>query len=163
MTTTPAPQATSETSSTTAEPVSTTTSRFEDFLRTSSNRIRFPGPSVDRKPAASKLGGIASRTSNVGAGADKDKKPFWWFPSGWEVDTKQKERPVLLRFWTKMPLIPDSVASRRRSQSHVARNNRENSKSPSDSLYREVAFQDISKAFQGSGGSRIGGSEGETI
>lgn len=138
--------------------VSTATgSRFEEFLRASSNRIRFPGPSVDRLPAPNKL--IPKVTSRSGLGSDKEKKPFWWFPSGWEVDTKQKEKPVLLRFWTKMPLIPDSVASQRRSNNNNSnsRNNRENSKSPSDNLYREVAFQDISRAFQerrhSSGGS----------
>lgn len=134
-----------------------TPSRFEEFLRTSSNRIRFPGPSVNRQPAPNKLipnnGQVASR-SGPGAGAvsdkDKDKKPFWWLPTGWEVDTKQKEKPMLLRFWSKMPLIPDSVAQQRRSHtnSNSGRLNRENSKSPSDDLYREVAFQDVSKAFQ---------------
>lgn len=146
---------------TTAQPSTTpfsifstaTTSKFEEFLRASSNRIRFPGPSVNRQPAPNKLipnGQVANR-----AGGEKEKKPFWWFPTGWEVDTKQKEKPVLLRFWTKMPLIPDAAASQRRGNSHNGhglagnnRNNRENSKSPSDNLYREVAFQDISRAFQ---------------
>lgn len=124
---------------------STVTSRYEDFLRSSSNRIRFPGPSVNRQPAPNKLipsGQVATRSGN-----GTEKKPFWWFPNGWEVDTKQKEKPVLLRFWSKMPLIPDNVASQRRS-SNYSRSNRENSKSPSESLYREVAIQDISKAFQ---------------
>lgn len=143
-TTTPA-STTPETTTPSYGGFSTVTSRYEDFLRSSSNRIRFPGPSVNRQPAPNKLipsGQVATRSGNGG-----DKKPFWWFPTGWEVDTKQKEKPVLLRFWSKMPLIPDNVASQRRS-SNYSRSNRENSKSPSESLYREVAIQDISKAFQ---------------
>ncbi|XP_055390377.1 serine-rich adhesin for platelets [Condylostylus longicornis] len=30
------------------------------------------------------------------------QKPFWWLPSGWEID-QNGERPMLIRFWSRSP------------------------------------------------------------
>lgn len=113
------------------------------------SKIRFPGPASNRQgvPSSNKLVPDSRQTQVVGSGKDKDKKPFWWFPPGWEVDTKQKSKPMLLRFWSKMPLIKDSTLTSYRSPSY-SRNHRENSKSPSENFYKEVSAQDIYKVLQ---------------
>lgn len=61
-------------------------------------------------------------------------KPFWWLPPGWSID-ETKEKPMLVRFWSKQPLATDE-----RARSHESsRSQRVNSRMPADNFYRETS------------------------
>uniref|UniRef100_A0A336LYL2 CSON006113 protein n=1 Tax=Culicoides sonorensis TaxID=179676 RepID=A0A336LYL2_CULSO len=42
------------------------------------------------------------------------KPPFWWLPPGWQVD-QSGQKPTLLRFWERMPLVRDPSMMQRSS------------------------------------------------
>lgn len=156
-----------------------------------SSRIRFPSQTEDQNPAASNAnvvrfpGSVSNRvTSNrlpdifpkKSPDSTTQRPPFWWLPSGWEVD-QTGQKPMLLRFWSRMPLVrdqsltttgggsggssssfnPDSGSTRwRPSAPQVLPGNtspasavapRGNSKSPSESFYKEVSSQDVYKVL----------------
>lgn len=76
------------------------------------------------------------------------EQPFWWVPQGWEAE-RTRERPLLLRFWARMPLvkdpgavtlpetIPESVIRTRTS------GQRGTGRFPSEQYYREVSAHDL--------------------
>lgn len=74
------------------------------------------------------------------------KPPFWWLPNNWEID-QSGQKPILLRFWERMPLVRDP-SMMQRSSSRSTR--RENSRSPSENLYKEISTQDIYRVLQNS-------------
>lgn len=80
------------------------------------------------------------------AASPTNKPPFWWLPPGWQVD-HSGQKPTLLRFWERMPLVRDP-SMMQRSSSRSTR--RENSRSPSENLYQEISAQDIYKVLQSS-------------
>lgn len=80
------------------------------------------------------------------AASPTTKPPFWWLPPGWQVD-QSGQKPTLLRFWERMPLVRDP-SMMQRSSSRSTR--RENSRSPSENLYQEISAQDIYKVLQSS-------------
>ncbi|XP_063709647.1 protein folded gastrulation [Culicoides brevitarsis] len=80
------------------------------------------------------------------AASPTTKPPFWWLPPGWQVD-QTGQKPTLLRFWERMPLVRDP-SMMQRSSSRSQR--RENSRSPSENLYQEISAQDIYKVLQNS-------------
>ncbi|XP_055628191.1 mucin-2-like isoform X2 [Toxorhynchites rutilus septentrionalis] len=128
-----------------------------------SNLVRFPGavshrvvPNVNHLPDI-----FPKKTSD----STTTRPPFWWLPSGWEVD-QTGQKPMLLRFWSRMPLVRDqslttsstssNPSSRWRSSSVTAAGSstspslsapRGNSKSPSENFYKEVSSQDIYKVL----------------
>lgn len=59
-------------------------------------------------------------------------KPFWWLPKGWTID-ETREKPVLVRFWSKQPLPHDDTA-----RSHGNSRQRANSRMPSENIFREI-------------------------
>uniref|UniRef100_A0A6B2E5Y0 Putative cell wall surface anchor family protein n=1 Tax=Phlebotomus kandelakii TaxID=1109342 RepID=A0A6B2E5Y0_9DIPT len=114
--------------------------------------IRFPGPashrllpnmnrlipeSLTRKPTTA----ITQNDSSMPAIGGPANRKQSWYPPTWRNTTKQ-QKPVLLRFWSRMPLIRDSSFTGRRSLGH-----RENSKSPSDNLYKDIPPQDMYRAI----------------
>lgn len=137
----------------------------------SGNVVRFPG-SVSNRVTSNRLPDIFPKKS---PDSTTQRPPFWWLPSGWEVD-QTGQKPMLLRFWSRMPLVrdqslttsggggdsssstnPDSGSTRWRPSapqvlpgstspaSAVA--SRGNSKSPSESFYKEVSSQDVYKVL----------------
>ncbi|GAB0087808.1 hypothetical protein DMENIID0001_021600 [Sergentomyia squamirostris] len=114
--------------------------------------IRFPGPSshrfvpnmnrlipesLSRKPPTPVQNDAP--TGRI-VGGSSNRKPSW-YPPTWgnrNSTTTKQQKPVLMRFWSRMPLIRDASFSGRRSLGH-----RENSKSPSEDLYKEVTSQDV--------------------
>lgn len=80
------------------------------------------------------------------AASPTTKPPFWWLPPNWHID-QSGQKPTLLRFWERMPLVRDP-SMMQRSSSRSTR--RENSRSPSENLYQEISAQDIYKVLQSS-------------
>lgn len=137
----------------------------------SGNVVRFPG-SVSNRVTSNRLPDIFPKKT---PDSTTQRPPFWWLPSGWEVD-QTGQKPMLLRFWSRMPLVrdqslttsggggssssstnPDSGSTRwRPSAPHVLPGStspasavaaRGNSKSPSESFYKEVSSQDVYKVL----------------
>ncbi|XP_053659590.1 protein folded gastrulation [Anopheles marshallii] len=69
--------------------------------------IRFPGTATNRLTPSSnnRLPDIFSKKS---PDSTTQRPAFWWLPSGWEVD-QTGNKPMLLRFWSRMPLVRDSA------------------------------------------------------
>lgn len=145
----------------------------------SNSRIRFPSRDEDQMTSASSSNGVvrfpgsvsnrvtqhANRIPDIFPKKTPDsttqRPPFWWLPSGWEVD-QTGQKPMLLRFWSRMPLVRDqsltttSVSSNnnsnrwRPSSGSTAPSSvspRGNSKSPSENFYKEVSSQDVYKVL----------------
>lgn len=156
------------------------------------SRIRFPTRDEDQTPAAANNnavrfpGSVSNRVvqnnnrlpdifPKKSPDSTTQRPPFWWLPSGWEVD-QTGQKPMLLRFWSRMPLVRDQSlttstsssggggggsssnanksSSRWRSSPVVAGNTspssvapRGNSRSPSENFYKEVSSQDIYKVL----------------
>uniref|UniRef100_A0A182XC44 Folded gastrulation N-terminal domain-containing protein n=1 Tax=Anopheles quadriannulatus TaxID=34691 RepID=A0A182XC44_ANOQN len=134
-----------------------------------SGGVRFPGSASNRLPDIFPKKSPDSTTQ---------RPAFWWLPSGWEVD-QTGNKPMLLRFWSRMPLVRDSSqqqplttgsasdpaaesnSNRWRSAtgfqqqqqqqtpgtSHPVATARGNSKSPSESFYKEVSAQEVYKVM----------------
>lgn len=144
-------------------------SHLEDQIpaaSSSSNMVRFPG-SVSNRVTSNRLPDIFPKKS---PDSTTQRPPFWWLPSGWEVD-QTGQKPMLLRFWSRMPLVRDqsltsSTSSNTDSSSGSTRWRpsapqvqpgstspdpavapRGNSKSPSESFYKEVSSQDVYKVL----------------
>ncbi|XP_035897989.1 mucin-17 isoform X1 [Anopheles stephensi] len=70
------------------------------------NGVRFPGTSTNRLTPVS-----SNRLPDIFPKKTPDsttqRPAFWWLPSGWEVD-QTGNKPMLLRFWSRMPLVRDS-------------------------------------------------------
>lgn len=137
----------------------------------SGNMVRFPGSVSNRiTPNSNRLPDIFPKKSHD---TTTQRPPFWWLPSGWEVD-QTGQKPMLLRFWSRMPLVrdqslttsgsgpassphntnfdsgstrwrPSAVPGTTSPASAVAP--RGNSKSPSESFYKEVSSQDVYKVL----------------
>ncbi|XP_049292032.1 protein folded gastrulation [Anopheles funestus] len=71
------------------------------------NGVRFPGTATNRLPASNsnRLPDIFPKKS---PDSTTQRPVFWWLPSGWEVD-QTGNKPMLLRFWSRMPLVRDSA------------------------------------------------------
>ncbi|XP_052901982.1 protein folded gastrulation [Anopheles moucheti] len=69
--------------------------------------VRFPGTATNRfTPSSSiRLPDIFPKKS---PDTTTQRPAFWWLPSGWEVD-QTGNKPMLLRFWSRMPLVRDSA------------------------------------------------------
>ncbi|XP_058836647.1 mucin-3A-like [Topomyia yanbarensis] len=130
------------------------------------NKVRFPG-SVSNRGAqyANRLSDIYPKKTSE---STTQRPPFWWLPSGWEVD-QTGQKPMLLRFWSRMPLVRDQSISTSTSSSNDAKSSsnrwrsasvsstgythsasvapRGNSRSPSENFYKEVSTQDIYKVL----------------
>lgn len=144
-------------------------SHLEDQIpaaSSSANMVRFPG-SVSNRVTSNRLPDIFPKKS---PDSTTQRPPFWWLPSGWEVD-QTGQKPMLLRFWSRMPLVRDqsltsSTSSNTDSSSGSTRWRpsapqvqpgstspdpavapRGNSKSPSESFYKEVSSQDVYKVL----------------
>lgn len=84
--------------------------------------------------------------------------PVWWLPdANWSINNDEQhhqsgQKPMLLRFWERMPLVRDpsiqhQQQTRDRTSSRSQR--RENSRSPSEGLYKvEATSHDIYKVLQ---------------
>lgn len=145
----------------------------------SNSRIRFPSQDEDHMVSASSSNGIvrfpgsvsnrvtqhANRIPDIFPKKSPDsttqRPPFWWLPSGWEVD-QTGQKPMLLRFWSRMPLVRDqsltTTSLSTNNNSHRWRPSsgstasssvspRGNSKSPSENFYKEVSSQDVYKVL----------------
>lgn len=139
---------------------------------TNHNVVRFPGSVSNRLTQnANRLPDIFPKKT---PDSTTQRPPFWWLPSGWEVD-QTGQKPMLLRFWSRMPLVRDqslttstsssgsssgssnpSSSSRWRPSATAVPSNtspssvvapRGNSKSPSENFYKEVSSQDIYKVL----------------
>ena len=68
------------------------------------------------------------------------QKPFYWLPKGWTIDETNKEKPVLIKFWS------DTKAKNHqedRARSHGSRSQRMNSRKPSDEFFKEVSVPEL--------------------
>lgn len=144
-------------------------SQHDDHVPAASNSasmVRFPG-SVSNRVTSNRLPDIFPKKS---PDSTTQRPPFWWLPSGWEVD-QTGQKPMLLRFWSRMPLVRDqsltsSTSSNPESNGSATRWRpsapqpppgstspasavapRGNSKSPSESFYKEVSSQDVYKVL----------------
>uniref|UniRef100_A0A2M4ADT8 Putative mucin-5ac n=1 Tax=Anopheles triannulatus TaxID=58253 RepID=A0A2M4ADT8_9DIPT len=73
----------------------------------SNSGVRFPGTATNRHtPSGNRLPDIFPKKS---ADSTTQRPAFWWLPSGWEVD-QAGNKPMLLRFWSRMPLVRDNTA-----------------------------------------------------
>ncbi|XP_055598755.1 mucin-2-like isoform X2 [Uranotaenia lowii] len=167
--------------------------RHHQAAMASNSRVRFPTRDEDQSPAATNSqvvrfpGSVSSRYSQQtnrlpdifpkkSADTTTQRPPFWWLPTGWEVD-QTGQKPMLLRFWSRMPLVRDeslttgsgsssstssgsppdysstnrwkhsSRASSNTSPSHSTTSRRGNSRSPSENFYKEVSSQDVYKVL----------------
>lgn len=80
---------------------------------------------------------------------NKNSKPIWWLPNGWEVD-RNGDRPLLLRFWSRAPneQHPDQTSRHRNPSSPSTTSGyRENSRSPTENLYKEISAQEVYKVL----------------
>uniref|UniRef100_A0AAG5DHF3 Folded gastrulation N-terminal domain-containing protein n=1 Tax=Anopheles atroparvus TaxID=41427 RepID=A0AAG5DHF3_ANOAO len=67
--------------------------------------VRFPGSATNRLTAnGNRLPDIFPKKS---PDSTTQRPAFWWLPSGWEVD-QTGNKPMLLRFWSRMPLVRDA-------------------------------------------------------
>lgn len=149
----------------------------------SNSRIRFPSRDEDQTAAASSHNGVVRFPGSVSnrvtqhannripdifpkktPDSTTQRPPFWWLPSGWEVD-QTGQKPMLLRFWSRMPLVRDqsltttSLNTNNNSNSNRWRPSssgstapssvspRGNSRSPSENFYKEVSSQDVYKVL----------------
>ncbi|XP_058466364.1 uncharacterized protein LOC131439412 [Malaya genurostris] len=134
---------------------------------TNHNMVRFPGSVSNRVTQhASRLPDIFPKKTSTES--TTQRPPFWWLPSGWEVD-QTGQKPMLLRFWSRMPLVRDQSLTTSTSSSNDSRSSssrwrpasvgstghtspssgtpRGNSRSPSENFYKEVSSQDIYKVL----------------
>ncbi|XP_058118617.1 uncharacterized protein LOC131289801 [Anopheles ziemanni] len=65
--------------------------------------VRFPGSATNRL-TPNRLPDIFPKKS---PDSTTQRPAFWWLPSGWEVD-QTGNKPMLLRFWSRMPLVRDA-------------------------------------------------------
>uniref|UniRef100_A0A182FTZ5 FOG_N domain-containing protein n=1 Tax=Anopheles albimanus TaxID=7167 RepID=A0A182FTZ5_ANOAL len=73
----------------------------------STSGVRFPGTATNRHtPSGNRLPDIFPKKS---PDSTTQRPAFWWLPSGWEVD-QAGNKPMLLRFWSRMPLVRDNTA-----------------------------------------------------
>ncbi|XP_050092559.1 mucin-12-like [Anopheles aquasalis] len=73
----------------------------------SNSGVRFPGTATNRHtPSGNRLPDIFPKKS---PDSTTQRPAFWWLPSGWEVD-QAGNKPMLLRFWSRMPLVRDNTA-----------------------------------------------------
>ena len=79
---------------------------------------------------------VTTETAPVTTVVPPTQKPFWWLPKGWTFE-ETKEKPVLVRFWSKQPLQQDE-----RARSHDSRQ-RMNSKMPTDNIFREITASEL--------------------
>lgn len=108
--------------------------------------IRFPGPTTHRLIPNNQNQLIPDDT--IPKKPPEQKPPFWWLPTNWEVD-QTAQKPMLLRFWSRLPASGNNHRNNNfqtpqwRSVSH----NRENSRSPTESLYKEVSAHEAYKVL----------------
>ena len=86
-----------------------------------------------------------------------NRSPYWWLPTGWDVEVSTPApQPMLVRFWSKMPLIKDTMeASKNRwkmpspatTTQPFLNDQRKNSKSPGDQFYREISRDEAYKVI----------------
>lgn len=110
--------------------------------------VKFPGPVSQRNPVSNRndLIPVQQMSKKPPDPQPPEKPTYSWPPRGWTFDRSpaagaSNARPVLMRFWNKMPLIRDP------SFSDVSERTRENSKSPTDSLFEEVPVSDVYKVL----------------
>lgn len=108
--------------------------------------IRFPGPTTYRLISNNQNQLVPDDT--IPKKPPEQKPPFWWLPTNWEVD-QTAQKPMLLRFWSRLPATGNNHRNNNfqtpqwRSVSH----NRENSRSPTESLYKEVSANEAYKVL----------------
>lgn len=116
-----------------------------DNPKDSQRVVKFPGPVSQRNPVPNRNRLIPEELSRKPPDPQPpEKQTYSWPPRGWQVDrsiSTANTRPVLMRFWNKMPLIRDP------SFSDVSERTRENSKSPTDSLFEEIPVSDVYKVL----------------
>uniref|UniRef100_A0A182LWM0 Folded gastrulation N-terminal domain-containing protein n=1 Tax=Anopheles culicifacies TaxID=139723 RepID=A0A182LWM0_9DIPT len=69
--------------------------------------VRFPGTVTNRLTPSSN-NHLPDNVSKKSTDSTTQRPAFWWLPSGWEVD-QTGNKPMLLRFWSRMPLVRDSA------------------------------------------------------
>lgn len=137
------------------KPPSDSLNSFHRYLQ------QLPQPSPSQLSSSQQTSFI-SPTNNNGNIQQQNSKPFWWLPTGWEVD-RTGDRPMMVRFWSRIPIEPSSTSSSSSSNlnhQHHQHNNhqkmqisarhpsslttppttsgyRENSRSPTENLYRQ--------------------------
>uniref|UniRef100_A0A2M4CS74 Putative mucin-5ac n=1 Tax=Anopheles darlingi TaxID=43151 RepID=A0A2M4CS74_ANODA len=88
----------------------------------SNSGVRFPGTATNRyTPTGNRLPDIFPKKSATDS--TTQRPAFWWLPSGWEVD-QAGNKPMLLRFWSRMPLVRDNAAQPSTSNTEPTTNNR---------------------------------------
>ncbi|XP_055529128.1 mucin-2-like [Wyeomyia smithii] len=131
---------------------------------TNNNVVRFPG-SVASRVTPQHVNRLPDIFPKKSTDSTTQRPPFWWLPSGWEVD-QTGQKPMLLRFWSRMPLVRDQSITTSSSSSSSGRSSsnrwrpstsdntspssvapRGNSRSPSENFYKEVSSQDVYKVL----------------
>uniref|UniRef100_A0A182WFB3 FOG_N domain-containing protein n=1 Tax=Anopheles minimus TaxID=112268 RepID=A0A182WFB3_9DIPT len=69
--------------------------------------VRFPGTATNRLTSSSN-NRLPDNFPKKSPDSTTQRPAFWWLPSGWEVD-QTGNKPMLLRFWSRMPLVRDSA------------------------------------------------------
>lgn len=119
-----------------------------------------------------------SQTRTLPGQETRQRQSYWWVPPGWRTDRQQSDQqrvapqrsrsggaleqrprdraPMLLRFWTRMPLVRDpslahqqhttypSFGSRSRADSRLSSSH---AQSRRVNYYKEMSTQDLSRAF----------------
>ena len=130
------------------------------FPNTRETSVKFPGP-VSQRRAPNLRNQLIPPEETAEAEQPLQQQPqqqhplHSWFPpvNGWQNNRNSESnnggRPVLLRFWNKMPLFRDGSRATAASPSIASdtERTRENSKSPTDSLYKEETSSDIYKVL----------------
>ncbi|XP_066583100.1 protein slender lobes-like [Prorops nasuta] len=143
--------------------------RFPNPVR-QQQKIRFPSEEVnsihqDYKDRLHPDDGVASTKSSVFF-----QKPAIWMPPFWRIDrqqanvqnSRQKNRPVVLNFWTRMPLLRDPSlypTGQGPQAGHQQLNNRYyQGQSPRGAnFYKDVRPQDVQKTLAQKPKTPIGG------
>uniref|UniRef100_U5EXA8 Putative secreted mucin n=1 Tax=Corethrella appendiculata TaxID=1370023 RepID=U5EXA8_9DIPT len=131
---------------------------------TTNSVVKFPGTVTNRVPNPSNNRFIPDifpkkhhQQQQFTTDTSTQKPPFWWLPTGWEVD-QSGQKPLLLRFWSRMPLVRDpsltntNTNTKWRTHQQPTTDShspspRENSKSPSENFYKEIGSQDVYKVL----------------
>lgn len=99
-------------------------------------------PKKNRTRGSKRPGYRKLTTTTESALTTPTQKPFWWLPKGWSID-ETKDKPVLVRFWSQQPLAQDE-----RARSHESRQQRVNSRMPTDNIFREITAPELETVMQ---------------
>lgn len=124
------------------DPSATPVNIFSNFK---GGTIKFPGPVQQRTPEPLYNRLIPDLLPKKPPESAADRPLFSWLPAGTTFDFNRNAGASnsAMRFWNKLPLIRDRSATSRGSSEPT----RSNSKSPTDSLYKDASVSEVYKVI----------------